>query len=551
MSLNHIISQSRRRTVGPSLDLNFEIDKSNTSRVGPTLTFSRASSGTFVNKNGVIVGKTQSTSTINLNDYVVGNVLTFGVPSGSVVGWIVGSPVIVMSDTNSDDIHNTTGITEHSIQGNILSYTYTTLTLIVTAKTGTVTLTTPWVSYRGLRIDHDPVTGACLGALLESTRRNYAPLSASSPIGSWGTSNGTPIASVNSSVNPDGITRNNVILAPTGALNAGYNPSSGTTTVAAGTYTISVFAKYVNAPWMRLTFLSGGNANRVDAWFNVQTGAKGNITLAAGTAVTNFSHAVQASSNGWYRLSITATTTSVATAGFYIISADGENSPLRGSNMEYGLWGAQIEDGPFTSSFIPTTSTTGVVRASDSYTGGSSTINSFYNQNESTVYAKYKSRSTSYGTAWVISGPDRLQSSISVAASPYVGGSNHAFDVVYTSGAFATSAAFGINAPNHPRAVKTILAVQKNNFAATLDGLTPQTDSTGEFPYAAMTNMRLGGNDNASQFLNGHILAFTYYPRRLNNSQLQALTATVTEELLLGGQTITYINNTNTVTITI
>jgi len=47
---------------GLSLDLQFATDKTLTARKGPTPTFTRASSGTFVNANGIVVGKTVGTT---------------------------------------------------------------------------------------------------------------------------------------------------------------------------------------------------------------------------------------------------------------------------------------------------------------------------------------------------------------------------------------------------------------------------------------------------------------------------------------------------------
>lgn len=152
-----------------SLDLPFAATKSLAARIGPTPTFTRSSSGTFVNENGIIVGKTTSPTSINPASVTVGGLVIFDVPSGSIVGWLNGSVVTVMEDTDGDDQIGA----QRYISGTITNKTDTQLTLLVTAKSGTTTLSSWFVSYRGARFDHDPLTPfACKGLLIEESRTN-------------------------------------------------------------------------------------------------------------------------------------------------------------------------------------------------------------------------------------------------------------------------------------------------------------------------------------------------------------------------------------------
>ena len=156
---------------GLSLDLQFALDKTLTARRGPTPTFARASSGTFVNANKIIVGKTAgTTSSITPSTQAISSQVTVTVASGSVVGWVVGQAISLIVDTDGQDDPDAT---ELWLLGDIVSSTDTTLVFTVTSRTAQAGSATSWtLGYRGPRFDHDPVTGACKGLLIEESRTN-------------------------------------------------------------------------------------------------------------------------------------------------------------------------------------------------------------------------------------------------------------------------------------------------------------------------------------------------------------------------------------------
>lgn len=65
-------------------------------------------------------------------------------------------------------------------------------------------------------------------------------------------------------------------------------------------------------------------------------------------------------------------------------------------------------------------------------------------------------------------------------------------------------------------------AYRVDSFAAALDGGAALTDTAGTVP--AVDRLRIG-SDQAGNFASGHIRRLAYYPRRLTDAQLQALTA--------------------------
>ena len=70
-----------------------------------------------------------------------------------------------------------------------------------------------------------------------------------------------------------------------------------------------------------------------------------------------------------------------------------------------------------------------------------------------------------------------------------------------------------------------------NDFAFAVDGVVEGTDTSGSVP-DNISEMLIGDRVSANQQLNGHIKSIKYYPRRLTNAQLQALTAPRSSETL-------------------
>jgi hypothetical protein len=71
---------------------------------------------------------------------------------------------------------------------------------------------------------------------------------------------------------------------------------------------------------------------------------------------------------------------------------------------------------------------------------------------------------------------------------------------------------------------KYALAFQRDNFARAYDGSNLATDTVGGVP-TNLTRLLIGGLDGATIYwLNGHVAKFAFYPQRLSNATLQAMT---------------------------
>jgi hypothetical protein len=527
MDLKHIIPQQRRRSAGPSLDIQYSVDRSNVPRVGPTPTFTRASSGTFVNENRRIVGKTTSTTSLNPANVAVGGVAVFAVPSGSVVGWLNDSVVSVMVDSDGNDQVDA----QAHVTGTLLHKTDTAITLLVTSKVGTATVSSWFVSYRGQRITHDPVTGMCLGTWIEQTRTNL--LLQSENFGTtWTNDVGLVAISINQTTSPSGLVDADKISENTTVSNRriaiqGASFASGTT------YTLSCFVKAAERDFVQLRFGSafGGQFQ------NFVIGGVNAGTIGSGSGATS---SIQAYPNGWYRCSITAASASTGssnvTIGPQISSTALGWAPYVGTiGSGIFVWGAQLEAGLNATSYIPT-SAVSTARAQDLHTITGANFSYMYNQSSGTVFCSHamSSFNGSHGV-YGITAPSRPEAGISVTR-----GISTIVTGVYSSPPNYDSQASFSSSVAASGQIKSAIAVRTDDFANSVNG-SISTDSSGTLnPIMDRFVIGATGNTSGPQVGNNIFSAIRYYRDRLPNAELQTLTSTVSETIVYNGVAIWY-----------
>jgi len=124
-------------------------------------------------------------------------------------------------------------------------------------------------------------------------------------------------------------------------------------TVSSGSSTFSIYAKKDQLDYINLfsaNFDAGGNGN---TWFNLSTGV-------VGTTSANHTAKIEQVANGWYRCSITFSTTTDLAGNFYIqpASADGVSTIELDGTSSIFIWGAQVELGGHSLSYIKTEAST-------------------------------------------------------------------------------------------------------------------------------------------------------------------------------------------------
>jgi len=330
------------------------------------------------------------------------------------------------------------------------------------------------------RFDHNPTTGESLGLLIEESRANL--ITYSENLSLW------------SNISPNAVVTANAATAPDGSLTAtriGLSASSSTFIsdtiflTAGVTYTFSVYIK------------KAANLDFFDLYF-IPTGSAPAVQLGKTTATNN-----------WERYTLTFTPSST---GNYDV---GINNPPDDYAVDVYAWGAQLEVGSFPTSYIPTNGTA-LTRSADVASITGTNFSGFYNQGPGSWFAIARGGRSSTSSASRIVGVNGAGAFISAKAFDSNGW--NAFDGVNNPTI--------VNGQEHYDAFgKIAVGYDENTLSiASNPAITSSVPSLhGSNTYSAIT---IGGRtDNTGEQLNGIISRLTYFPYRLPDTTLQAITS--------------------------
>jgi hypothetical protein len=362
------------------------------------------------------------------------------------------------------------------------------------------------------RFDHDPATGASRGLLIEEARTNSITNSADLSNASWVKTSVSVTA--NTDVAPDGTTSADTVEdTTTGSTDNLITAAVSGAAANSQTWTWSFFIKKTtsaaNYPAARLLF-SGATAIQSAAVIDTNSGT---IT-ATGGSVLSFTASVQNAGNYW-RVSCTGTNsatgnTNVSGRIHPAYNLDGTDTQDANATGSIVVWGGQLEQGAFPTSYIPTT-TAAATRALD--LAEITNIGSFYNASEGTMLAEYSGRPTNQ-PAFIFDDTTEnqrllLHTNASGITTFFVANSNTTQASIAIGSAVAAT-----------DVIKLIAAAKENDFQAAKNGTLGTADAAGTMP--TVTRMMIGRRQGVGRA--GHIRKVAYWPKRLTNTLLEQLT---------------------------
>lgn len=368
------------------------------------------------------------------------------------------------------------------------------------------------------RFDCNPTTGESLGLLVEEQRTNSLLYSGAINSTNWLITQAS--ADANTIVAPDGTLTGSKIYVGSG-LTQGNAYATPTYTYGSAN-TGSVYFKAGEFGWGVLE-LRGTDNSQKSAWFNLLTGVVG--TVASGVTAT-----ITPVGNGWYRCTVSAVLSSGAsTTRYRMYPTNADNTYTTGNGFSgIYVWGAQLETGAsFATSYIPTTSAS-ATRTVDSAVMTGTNFSSWFNNGQGTFYAEQYITNVTAGSANNQAAASLYKDSnnfIATGQGVGDGGGTGQKSVAWVQNNNSTQffAVTG-NFITVGLTLKNAVAYETNNFAYSANTQTLITDSAGFVP--SVTTLGIGFYPIASYYYaNNPIRKIAYYPIRVTNAQLQALTS--------------------------
>jgi hypothetical protein len=359
------------------------------------------------------------------------------------------------------------------------------------------------------RFEFDANTKQCKGLLIEEARTNLLTYSENFDNAAWGKVRTTIAANITTA--PDGILTADMVVEDTTATNTHRLDSSAITVTNGVTYTFSIYVKAGSRYSFDLYIEDVGVSG---AYFNLNTGTI-SAPQSAGFTDVSSTALITSIGNGWYRCSVIRV--SAGTSSFPALRiSNGTSTTYTGDGISgLYIWGAQLESGSFSTSYIPTTAAAST-RAADLASMTGTNFSSWYNQTEGTVLIDYRNpnlQNPSFPSAYYFSDgtfSNRFGHSSSNTAR------TNSFDLL-SNGTVYTY----LTKNNVAERSVAATAYKINDIAHAVDGEFIGTDLAALIP--TVNKIDIGHRINSAH-INGHISKLAYYPRRLSNSQLQNLT---------------------------
>jgi hypothetical protein len=360
------------------------------------------------------------------------------------------------------------------------------------------------------RFDHNPTTFESLGLEIEEQRTNLLTYSEQFGNAAW-TKSASSITA-NTIVAPDGAVTGDKLVED--ATNAAHFVRQNFTSTVGVTYVSSVYLKAAERTSVLVIHYDGSVFAGVSV--NLSTGVLSAPPVATGLTDASATSTITSVGNGWYRVSVSRAQVSTTITQLRVTLQNGSNEVYTGNGFNgLYIWGAQLEAGAFPTSYIQTVASQ-VTRAADAASMTGTNFSSWYNQAEGTMYAEYIYSSGVVGNAqcmYSISDGGETNRLVAFRTST----PSQQFDETGGGGSIVTGAALANTA------YKSALAYKVNDMAVSINGAATVADTS--VTISAKTQLAIGDRATGGRSLNGTISKLAYYPLRVSNANLQALTS--------------------------
>jgi hypothetical protein len=287
-----------------------------------------------------------------------------------------------------------------------------------------------------------------------------------------------------------------------------------------GNIVYSIFAKYeskeiiyIQQPW------SSNNA-----WFNIKQG----IVLSSVNCIAS----IENQGNGWYKCAVVATNVSSGLNGFYfgLSNQDGSFTYSGNGTSSASFWGAQIEQGSYPTSYIPTNGTAVTRSAETAYGSGDA---STFNDSEGVLMAEISALANDLTNRYIVLGTTSNNVYIR-----YQNSSNSLRCNVTVNGSSQFIAIFNLD--DETINSKISVKYKENDFSLYVNGFKLKTDLGGStFTNGTLTELAFD-NGLSNQFpFYGNIKQLQYFDTVLNDNELETLTSWVSFQDMAEGQLYT------------
>ena len=382
------------------------------------------------------------------------------------------------------------------------------------------------------RLNYDLLNGKvvnCPHYLLEPASTNIIEYSEDFSNSAWTKSN-TTITS-NSIISPDGTLNASTLTDNT--ANGIHRLRDSVSLSASTDYSLSVFAKKGTLSNIQLALINTANSNTSSRVFDLENGVLGesltNQTLS-NSKITDYG-------NGWFKCEITAQLASTPNTYQITLATKSSGNATNASQVTYDgdgtgnvyIFGAQLEQGSYPTSYIPTNGTA-ITRAAETAIGSGDAAT--FNDSEGVLMAEISALANDGGNR-IISLSDGSQ--VSRVIIYYTSANNQINVISSTNSTNQFNSSFIVS--DIKSSSKIAIKYKNNDFSFWVNGIKVGTSTSGLAPIG-LSELAFDNGSGGANFY-GKTRELQYFDSVLTDAQLETLTSWTSLQEMITSQLYT------------